>query len=56
MPDQKMRELCVRISTEKDSKKLMELTENLIKLLAEQQETIKSRIKANIGKSPNTAE
>ena len=48
MPDQKMRELCVKISLEKDSAALLKMTEELIQLLHDEQATIKSRIKANI--------
>jgi hypothetical protein len=51
MPDQKMIALCTQISTEKDPKKLMALAEELIKLLDEEQNEIKAKIRANIGRS-----
>jgi hypothetical protein len=56
MPDERMRELCLKISAEKDSKKLMELTEELIKLLSEEQDTIRMKIRETIGKSVASAE
>jgi hypothetical protein len=47
-----MRELCTRISAEKDSEKLLEEVNELIRLLDQEQETIKAKIKANIDRSP----
>jgi hypothetical protein len=51
VPDQKMVDLCTRISAEKDHKKLIELTDELIKLLTEEQDAIRAKIKANLSKS-----
>jgi hypothetical protein len=48
MPDQKMRELCEKISAEKDSGKLLALTDELIKLLEADEEKIKANIRARI--------
>lgn len=49
MPDQKMLELCRRISTEMDPVKMAGLVDQLIKLLNEEQDVIKSKIRANLG-------
>jgi hypothetical protein len=51
MRNQKVQELCTKISTEQDSQKVMELTEELIKLLGAEQEAIKLKINANLGKT-----
>ena len=51
MPDQKMFELCQRITAEKDSEKLLKLVEELNQLLREEQDVIKAKIRANIGSS-----
>jgi hypothetical protein len=51
MPDQKLLQLCREISTQKDSQQLALLIEDLIKLLAEEQDTIKAKIRANIDRS-----
>lgn len=50
MPDEKMKQLCAKISAEKDPLKVMSLTEQLIKLLDEEQDAIRAKIRANIGK------
>jgi response regulator RpfG family c-di-GMP phosphodiesterase len=56
MPDQKMYDLCRRIRDEKDSERLIALVEALTKLLDEEQQAIKAKIRANIGGSVTTAE
>jgi hypothetical protein len=49
MPDQRFLELCRLITAEKDPRKLVALTEELTELLAEEQDVIKAKIRANIG-------
>lgn len=56
MPDHKMRELCSKISVEKDAEKLMALTEELIKLLEEDQDVIRAKIRATMRNSVASAE
>jgi hypothetical protein len=51
MPDQKLFHLCRQISTQKDPQELTQLIDDLIKLLSEEQDTIKAKIRANIGRS-----
>jgi hypothetical protein len=48
MPDQKLFDLCSRISKEHDPKKLAAAVDELIKLLNEEQDVIKARINANL--------
>jgi hypothetical protein len=50
MPDQKLRELCLKISTEQDSEKLIQLVEELNKLLAGEQDVIKTKIRSRFSK------
>lgn len=51
MPDRKLVDLCGKISTEKDPGALSRLIDDLIKLLDTEQEEIKAKIRANIGRS-----
>ena len=51
MPDHKMMELCRQIATEQDSAKLLRLVEELNRLLAEEHDTIKQKIRAKVAKS-----
>jgi hypothetical protein len=48
MPDRKLMELCRRIATEPNPAKLAVAIDELIKLLAEEQDTIKAKIRANL--------
>jgi hypothetical protein len=50
MPDQKMMQLCAKISVEKDSQKLVELVEELNELLAKEHDTIKHNINLRLNK------
>jgi len=54
MPDQKMFDLCRRISKEQDPQKMASLVDELITLLNEEQDTIKAKIRANIGNHVGT--
>jgi hypothetical protein len=56
MPDQKMLELCRKISTEMNPEKMADLVNELINLLNEEQDVIKAKIRANIGNHVGTAE
>jgi hypothetical protein len=56
MPDQKLFNLCRQISSETDSERLASLLDELIKLLNEEQDTIKAKIRANIGQASNLPE
>ena len=56
MPDQKLYYLCRLISSETDPNKLTDAIDGLIKLLSEEQDDIKIRIRQNIGRSPNPPE
>jgi len=56
MPDQKLFQLCRQISTQKDPQQLSALIDDLIKLLAEEQDTIRAKIRANVGRSVNLPE
>lgn len=51
MPDQRMFELCRQIADEKSPKKLIELTDELIALLAKDQDVIKANIAKAMSKS-----
>lgn len=51
MTDEQLRQLSAKIAAEKDPKKLAELTSELIRLLAEEQDTIKAKIRTNIRRS-----
>jgi len=51
MPDQRMFELCRKIAAEKSPQKLIELTDQLIALLAKEQDTIKANIAKAMRKS-----
>lgn len=50
MPDQKLFKLCSEINHEKDPHKLTQLIDELAKLLKQEQDTIKAKILANIGR------
>jgi hypothetical protein len=52
MPDQKLFALCRRISAETDPQKLTAAIDELAKLLAEEQDEIKSRIAKTLSTSP----
>jgi hypothetical protein len=56
MPDQKLRELCLKISTEQDSEKLIKLVEELNKLLADEQDVIKAKIRSRFSKDITAAD
>lgn len=56
MPDRKMMELCRQISAEKDPGKLLSLVEQLTRLLTEEQDGIKAKIRANIGRSVGSSD
>ena len=56
MTDEKFTQLCAKIATEKDPRKLAEATSELIKLLAEEQDAIKAKISANLGQFANMPE
>jgi hypothetical protein len=49
MPNQKLFDLCRRISAEQDSEKMVSLVDELIKLLNEEQAVIKAKIRNNVG-------
>jgi hypothetical protein len=51
MPDQRMLELCRKIADEESPKRLIELTDELIALLAKEQDVIKANIAKAISKS-----
>jgi hypothetical protein len=51
VPDQRMFELCRKIADEKNPQKLIELTDELIALLAKEQDAIKANIAKAISKS-----
>ncbi|HYA25772.1 MAG TPA: hypothetical protein VEF05_16530 [Terriglobales bacterium] len=51
MPDVKLRQLCEQISKESNHDRLTALIDDLYKLLVEEQDAIKAKIKANLGKS-----
>jgi hypothetical protein len=51
MPDVKLRQLCEQISKETDHARLSVLIGDLYKLLVEEQDAIKAKIQANLGKS-----
>ena len=55
MPTGKLRELCAKIAEEKDSVKLNSLVEQLLQLLDNQQEEIRSQIRAQILKLGHAA-
>jgi hypothetical protein len=50
MPDKEMLELCAKIGTEKDPKKLVALVTEPTTLLVEEQDAIKANINANLSK------
>jgi inactivated superfamily I helicase len=50
MPDKKMLELCEKIGTEKDPKKLVALVTEPTTLLVEEQDAIKANINTNLSK------
>ncbi|MBV8053127.1 MAG: hypothetical protein JOZ80_18210 [Acidobacteriaceae bacterium] len=54
MDDEKMRELCTKISSEKDSERLMQLVEELMKLLAAEQNAVQKN-ESTVKASRNTA-
>jgi hypothetical protein len=51
MPNQRMLELCRKIADEKSPKRLIELTDELISLLAKEQDVIKTNIAKAMSKS-----
>jgi len=51
MPDVKLRQLCEQISKESNHDRLTGLIDELCKLLVEEQDAIKAKINANLGKS-----
>jgi hypothetical protein len=51
MPDQKLMRLCESISKETDPAKMSALLDELIQLLAEEQDTIRAKITANLKKN-----
>ncbi|MBV8053587.1 MAG: hypothetical protein JOZ80_20530 [Acidobacteriaceae bacterium] len=50
-----MTELCAKISVEKNPKKLIELTDDLISLLAKHQDAIKANISSRLSKVAGAA-
>lgn len=56
MPDRRMFELCCQISVEREPHKLLPLVEELAKLLAEEQDVIKSKIRAGLSQGANTSD
>lgn len=56
MLDRKLYELCSRITTERDPKKLAAVINDLIKLLAEEQDAIKRKISSNLSQSMTAPE
>jgi hypothetical protein len=51
MPDVRLRQLCEQISTESNHERLSALIDELYKLLIEEQDAIKVKIRANLGNS-----
>jgi hypothetical protein len=49
MPDVKLRQLCEQISKESNHQRLSALIDELYKLLIEEQDAIKKKIRANLG-------
>ena len=49
MPDVRLRQLCEQISKESNHERLTVLVHELHKLLVQEQDAIKARIKANLG-------
>lgn len=56
MPEQKLLALCRRISVETDPKELTGAIDELIKLLAEEQDVIKAKISNMLSKSAGMPE
>ncbi len=50
MPDRKLFKLCREITNEREPQKLTQLIDELSKLLKDEQENIKAKIRANIGR------
>jgi hypothetical protein len=54
MPNQEVQDLCARISQEQDTEKVMQLIDELIKVLGAEQDAIKLKINANLGRIAHT--
>lgn len=55
MPNQEIQDLCTKISKEQDTEKVMVMIDELIKLLGAEQDAIKNKINANLGRSAHTS-